>query len=403
MNFRVITFLFCLLLAGSVASSQRNKIHKVGKKYIVVNDVAPTDKGYGEIYERFYLDKKDKKIGIGIGFILHCLGNSTDENLKKLNSHFLMAEKYDIPIVVQLDVEQWWDARPDLWNWWDENKPGYNPENTKNVEWTGWTKDSAVKIGWRNWGRQLRVLPMPNLMSKDYRRAAHQELNKIAPVVLNWWRNLPANKKHLLFAIKIGWESAIGVSNWYYPGGNLLLDKPEKDDPQYGLTLDSIPGRNVQTIGYNAARTMGLAKDGPMKDKYITAIVRAHLTDLSKLMFDIGFPREKIFTHCGGWSKNETLHKAAINKYSCPGWSFYDHAPDPSKDKSVMDALRQNTAPYWGAVEWLYMGKSSLPAWKSAIEKTMSIKTIKYMCIFNWDLIKGDSNSVAAINEIIAP
>ena len=34
----------------------------------------------------------------------------------------------------------------------------------------------SVKIGWRNWGRQLRVLPMPNLMSPAYRQACHKEM-----------------------------------------------------------------------------------------------------------------------------------------------------------------------------------------------------------------------------------
>lgn len=73
--------------------------------------------------------------------------------------------------MIELDGINYWQARPDLWNWWDKSKPGYNPENKKNVEWTDWTPDSAVKIGWRNWGSQHRVLPMPNLMSPAYLKA----------------------------------------------------------------------------------------------------------------------------------------------------------------------------------------------------------------------------------------
>lgn len=396
----LILIFFIWLLSYNAAVCQGTSKNNC-RQYIVINDIAPTDGGYREITDSFQLNTRDNKIGIGIGFILHCLGHSGNENINKLNKHLALSEKYNIPLVIQLDVEQWWQNRPDLWNWWDKEQKGYNPNNVNNVEWTGWTKDSAVKIGWRNWGRQLRVLPMPNLMSKDYRAAAHDELKKIAPLIFNWWKRLPANKKYLLLAIKVGWESAIGVSNWYYPNGNNLLSKPEKNDPQYGLSLDSIPGRGVQTIGFNAVRTLGLAKNGLMKEQYITEIIRIHLTDLSKLMFELGFPREKIFTHCGGWSKNETLHIAAINKYSCPGWSFYDYAPDPSKDESAMSALQLNTAPYWGAVEWLYMGKSTLQAWKSAILKTMALKKIKYMCIFNWGNIKTNANSVAAINYAI--
>ena len=67
----------------------------------------------------------------------------------------------ETPVLVQIDTEHWWEARPDLWNWWDPAKPGFDPANRENVEWTGWSADDALKIAWRNWGRQIRVLPPP--------------------------------------------------------------------------------------------------------------------------------------------------------------------------------------------------------------------------------------------------
>jgi hypothetical protein len=33
----------------------------------------------------------------------------------------------DTPVLVQIDTEHWWTARPDLWNWWDPEKPGFDP------------------------------------------------------------------------------------------------------------------------------------------------------------------------------------------------------------------------------------------------------------------------------------
>jgi hypothetical protein len=33
------------------------------------------------------------------------------------------------------DGENWWDQAPELWNWWDTSKPGYNASNINNVEW----------------------------------------------------------------------------------------------------------------------------------------------------------------------------------------------------------------------------------------------------------------------------
>lgn len=28
------------------------------------------------------------------------------------------------PVLIQIDLEHWWDARPDLWNWWDPSRAG---------------------------------------------------------------------------------------------------------------------------------------------------------------------------------------------------------------------------------------------------------------------------------------
>src|SRR3546814_5483993 len=91
--------------------------------------------------------------------------------LANLNKQLAQALQYEIPVLVQLDAVTLMDARPDLWNWWDPSRPGYDPANRENVEWTSWSPDDAVKLGWLNWGRQIRLNPMPNLMSPDYREA----------------------------------------------------------------------------------------------------------------------------------------------------------------------------------------------------------------------------------------
>jgi hypothetical protein len=369
-------------------------------KYLIVNGVSAKTESFKEIRDVFGEAGKGK-IKLGIGFIISYLRMSPEEAASQLKQYLSLSEQFELPVIVQIDGEQWWNNRPDLWNWWDESIPGYNPENRKNVEWTGWTPDSAVKIGWRNWGRQLRVLPMPNLMSPTYREACHAEMKKLVPIVMRWWNNLPKNKKYLLVGIKIGWESAIGVNNWYYPDGNSLLNKPESADPKYGLKTDLLPDRGVRSIGYAAVSTLGLAKSGPLKEEHITEVVRLHLEDLCKLSADLGVPRDYLFTHCGGWSQGETLYTAALNKYCCPGWSFYKYAADPEKDITAMKALKKSDAPYWAAVEWLFMGKNTKEEWLSAINNSLHIKKVRYMCIYNWGGIRKNENSLSAIKEIL--
>ena len=119
-----------------------------------------------------------------------------------------------------------------------------------------------MKIAWRNWGRQLRVLPPPNFMSARYREACNEEMRILIPLILRWWGQLPEDKRHLLIGIKLGWESAIGVNSFYYPNGNALLDLSEDKDPQT-RTRGAIqgPDRGVERIGYAAVIILSYLAD----------------------------------------------------------------------------------------------------------------------------------------------
>jgi len=122
--------------------------------------------------------------------------------------------------------------------------------------------------------------------------------------------------------------------------------------------------------------------------------------DLCKLANELGVPRKKLFTHAGGWKEGQRVFYSALNEYSCPGWSFYDHALNPENDRTAMKALEKSDAPYWGAVEWLYMGEDTQEQWASAIQNSLSVKKLKYMCIYNWRGIKNNSNAISAIKKI---
>ncbi len=395
-----LSILLCFLFFGCDGKRKQSEgaAANFPLQYIIVNGVNPDEESFGEIASVFG-KTTDRPTSVGVGFIISYLHMSPEKAALQLRKYLSLSVQFDIPVIVQIDGEQWWGNRPDLWNWWDNTKPGYNPENRNNVEWTGWTPDSAVKIGWRNWGRQLRVLPMPNLMSPVYRKSCHDEMKNLVPIVMDWWNSLPNEKKYLLVGIKVGWESAIGVNNWYYPNGNALLDQPESKDPVYGLKTDSLPDRGVRTIGYAAVSTSGLASSGELKEGDVTEVVRLHLEDMCQLLSNMGVPRDRLFTHGGGWSQGETLYTAALNKYSCPGWSFYNYSSDPKKDTTAMKALSASDAPYWGAVEWLYQGDHTQEQWVSALDNTLSERRIRYMCIYNWGGIKNNMNAISAIKE----
>lgn len=340
-------------------------------------------------------------VDLGAGAIFSYLNMPRPTCEVKLKTFLSLSRAHDLPIVVQLDGEQWWSARPDLWNWWDPNAPGYHEENRKHVEWTGWSADEAIKIGWRNWGRQIRVLPPPNLMSSAYRKACHDEMRVLIPMIVDWYDALPADKKHLLIGIKLGWESAIGVNTFYYPDGNSLLDRPAQDDPVTGLDHSTLPSRGVTAIGYAAVSTADIAQSGQLRESDLAEVVRRHLNDLCYQAFRLEVPRDKLFTHIGGWKDEELLYDAALNRYACPGFSFYTYAHDPTKDKGVQRVLEKSDAPYWAAVEWLIHSRDAR-VWSDAFRRTLADPKCRYLCIYNYSSIKDNPAAVEAIGQVLA-
>lgn len=391
----ILTIIFaCVFFVSNVIAEE--KLPESEFKYLIFNtEELPSSPGkFNEIMSSFG-DTSDFNTKIGLSHIFSYFRKDVQEVKKDLQAFLYSAEKKNTPVVIKLDGEQWWDNRPDLWNWWDENKPGYDPTNVKNVEWTGWESDRAMKIAWRNWGRQLRVLPPPNLMSTVYRRETHKAMDVMLAVVMNWWKKLPENKKYLFVALNVGWESSLCYNAYYYPNGNDYLDKPEKDDPTSGTVRGDVLNRGLIQSGYNAVRTAGIRIKGDITEDDLLEIVRRHLEDLAKYANEFGFPRKKIFTHGVGNEFGEKLYDAAVNEYSCPGWSGYWYAEDPAKDKGIMRNLERSDAPHWAVVEYLLLKPYEKgQAWEDAFFTTLNYPNCKFICVYNWEGVNSKGSKV---------
>jgi len=389
-----------LLLTASFLSAA--SLSGAQTQYLVIN-IAP-EEGRRAAFEEIAALKKQNLSShcrLGIGAIFSYLRSPRDRVLAEVKEFLSLAERYEVPVVVQLDGEQWWEGRPDLWNWWDTQRPGFDSANRANVEWCGWGPEHALKIAWRNWGEQIRVLPPPNLMSPRYRSACHAEMSALMPLIVDWWKALPEEKRHLLIGVKIGWESSIGVNAFYYPGGNALLDSAESKDPRVEVKGESVPDRGFQTIGYAAVTTAGLASSGALQEAHCAEVVRRHLDDLCARAERSGLPRERIFTHVGGWKDEELLYAAALNSHSCPGWSFYRYAGDPRKDAGVRKAVARSDAPWWAAAEWFWMGEHDRDAWLGALRATLEDPRCRYMCIYNWGGMRSNPALMDAVQAVL--
>lgn len=346
-------------------------------------------------------NRSDARIQTGISYIFSCFRTPPETTVAALQVFLATAAQTNTPVLVQIDTEHWWQARPDLWNWWDPSKPGFDPSNRENVEWTGWSPEDAIKIAWRNWGRQIRVLPPPNLAAPRYVAACRQEIQRLVPIVMDWHAELPPDQKHLLVGIKLGHETSIGVNAYHYPSGNDLLERPVSEDPVRGLDSSDVLARGMAQIGYAALTSSGIRTEGEPRESELRDVAQQYLEMLCREAARAGVPRELLFAHGAGWKEAEQIYDVPMNPYACPGWSFYHHAADPRKDSGVQRNLAKSDAPYWAATEWLLLGSRETEAWRDALTHTLSDPRCRYVCIFNWESIRSSPTVHQAITDLV--
>ena len=158
---------------------------------------------------------------IGQEFVFSLFETQKDTLLESMQALLNASLITNIPISVELDGENWWDES-NLWNFFDKNSSNYKRTNIYNVERYGWDLSTAVQIGWRNWGSQIRVLPQQNILSDEILSQYIPLLTQIVKCIDDWYTNtlIPANKENLLSVVKIGWEAGVEYNAYYYTNGN---------------------------------------------------------------------------------------------------------------------------------------------------------------------------------------
>lgn len=353
------------------------------QQYFFLND-SWNSFNYETIHETFG-DQKDERLYVGNAILIYLLAQPIEEVETALAEHFRLSEKYNIPVLVELDPITFWDGVPELWNWWDPDAPGYNPDNRENVEWNGWTSDKAVKIGWLNWGRQIRLKPMANLFSPAYLAVVKERTQRLVDLTARWYESLPKDRKYLLGGIKIIGELGLGFNNWYYPDGNSYYDKPESADPTGGVDIFTMPDRGVGTmIGYAALTYSGIKTEGEITPEDIFLLEKKYSALISEMSAGRGIGRERLFSHGGGAGEDMN---SCIHPEVCPSWSFYfKDALHPSR-ADAMVYLANSDAPYWGLSEWSIWDNPDETVWREALDEAFSIPRCRFVSLFNYSTL----------------
>lgn len=344
------------------------------------------------------------RLRVGVHFPFSILERDLDVTAESLRRMLQASSEANVPILVTLDGQNWWQTRSDLWNWWDPKLPGYDPRNRLNVEWTGWGPEHAVKIGWRNWGHQLRVRPAPNLASPRFLAEHWKAYDRLIPIVLAWYRSLPPGQRDLFGGLKLGWEASINVNAFYYPNGNAIFEAhpndasgdPNDHDAAKGWTFGHRP-----PLGYAAVSTAGVRRAGELTKADIERVVQQYLERLARAAVERGVPKEWVFTHQGGtyapWEEHLSF-RPAINAYSVPGWSFYSH--DPAECGSLAADLKAAGREEWAASEW-WRGGPDVATWRARFEATLRFKRCRFICVYNWESFVTDGNALEAVRTLV--
>ena len=329
--------------------------------------------------------------------------------LAALDAARALALANDLPIVVTFDALEFWQGRPDLWNWWNSSLPGFDPANALNVEWTGPSPGNATRIAWCNWGAQFRKVPHPNLNSPAFRAAAAAAVRPFAARVADWLATTlaPAGKQALLAGVKVAWEAWIGTNFFFYPGGNALVDAPPSADPTAGVAASA-------QLGYAALCAAGGAAAcpaaGAISQAQLDGVLNAYLEFAAGVVAGAGLPRHKVLTHAGSYfgappTRGVLFNSAApsVTTQARPGWSLYANAFDPRTAAGLSEALDLIDGAPWAASEWRYMGGNAgapVAQWQAAFANTLSLRNNRMIDAYNLEDLPAEA--LAALQLVLA-
>ncbi len=265
-----------------------------------------------------------------------------DDIEKRIRHSFATAREHDLAVMFLYDFHYFWKNRPDLWNWFDPDSAGYDPENIMNVEWHNWD-GPPNKVRYLNWGVPWRLPPHLSFTSEKVRSEITRIVSEIIiPVTLEELENLKQEGKEDLFAgILVGSEPS--MDDYTNPSG-----ERKKMMDEDGVE----PG----PLGYRSLMDRGYSEDNPPEDfrQAIAEIIQETVAFWCKQFVDGGLPPEKLYPHVAAPAPIEMMNApiwTAFNEYSRPGWTTYPVMVMGQDFKAIYRELEKRGNPRWASTE----------------------------------------------------
>ncbi len=295
----------------------------------------------GELAEKIGMkgDGKTRLLGFGLPTATYELEEQLPGHIR---SAFAAAREHDMAVMLHFDFHLAWKKRPDLWNWFDPAKPGYNPNNKYNVEWHGWD-GPPNKVGYLNHGVLERRPPNMCFTSNSTRTEVTRIVSKvIGPVLREELGKLKAEGKETLFAgILVGSEPSI--------------DDYSEPNPERAKMMEE-DGVPAGPLGYRVLLDRGFSANNPPADfrQALAKIIQETLAFWCEQFVDAGVPVEKLYPHVAAPAPIEVMNApiwTAFNEYSRPGWTTYAVMVLEENFQAIYDELEKHGNPGWAGVE----------------------------------------------------
>lgn len=276
--------------------------------------------------------------------------NKRADIARAINAAFDVASRNDVALHLTVESHEW-DNRPDLWNYADKDKPGYDPKNRANVEWSNWD-GTPHPHRYRNWGTAESMPPVICYNSPQVLREVSRMIGEVVapPIKAGLDRLKKEGKEHLFAGLTVGAEPAL--PNY---------ENVDQINPTIAklMTKDGTPKTR---LGYNALTNKGFSKDKPPKDfaKALAEINRDYTAFWAQKLVEGGVPAQKMYTHVAAGAgvvgspqvsmTNAPLEIAFI-KQARPGWTTYPVGPFRNDFSLLYEQLKRHGNPHWASTE----------------------------------------------------
>lgn len=292
-----------------------------------------------------------------LGFGVPCSALDEEGTVpSRVHAAFAAARAHRVAVMLHFDFHVAWRNRPDLWNWFGPDQPGYDPANVRNVEWFGWDGPVA-KARYLNWGAPERM-PPPVCYTSDAVRAEWVRLIRevVGPPLVEEVAALDADGLGNLFA---------GV----LVGSEPTFDNYSATDPETARLVAEDDAPQGQ-LGYRALLDRGYSKGSPPADIHdaLGAVIQETVAFWSRQFVEAGLPVAKLYTHIPAGAPQDWTSSpvsAAFSEWSRPGWSTYAVGPLEQGFDSLYAELARHGDPPWGGVEANAGAPGSLVDWET--------------------------------------